>query len=689
MTVNLLISDNKEKDKDKEKDDIKIVLNMIVKNESKIIKRLLESIYKLIDAYCICDTGSDDDTIEVIKNFFNKKNIEGYVIKKKFVNFGFNRNWSLDKCRLIYDKYDYILLLDADMIVKFDDEFIKNKNKLKKYDYYYALQGNKDFQYRNIRFIKNTDKIQYIGDTHEYLNVPTNFKSKTFNKEEFFIDDIGDGSNKSDKYTRDINILNKSISIDPDNVRSYFYLANSYFDIGEYEKAIKNYKLRIEKGGWFEEISYSMYRIGLCNLALKKYEKGVHKFMKAYQTNPGRMEPLYQIIRHYRLKKQYALCNLFFKQAISIPHPPKEALFINSDIYNYKLLYEFYIFYFYLNINDKCFYEEKEIHDVFFKLLNNNYNRMNVMQNYKFYCKSINFNLSGEKLNINRYDITSIKDTFNSSNICIFEYNNRLHFIVRYVNYYFDNNWNYVYRNKEATKNYLITYKNDEMKTIESEKIINEKKRILKNYDVLDGLQDVRILNFKNTLYYTGNIVYSYKDASGNFIRGSNVEFGIFNINNNSFNGTIIKSPTNNMCEKNWALFNTSKKVYCVYKWHPISIGLIKKDKMLIKLKKKSPSFFKYVCGSTPGVLINKHVVFICHIVCRDKPRNYYHLFVRLNSDDYSYLDHSYLFTFENQPIEYCCGMILKNGLLYITYSVKDSITKVLTIEPSVIEYVN
>ena len=33
-----------------------VCLNMIVKNESKIITRLLESVYKFIDCYCICDT---------------------------------------------------------------------------------------------------------------------------------------------------------------------------------------------------------------------------------------------------------------------------------------------------------------------------------------------------------------------------------------------------------------------------------------------------------------------------------------------------------------------------------------------------------------------------------------------------------------------------------------------------------
>ena len=577
------------------------------------------------------------------------------------------------------------------MIVKYSDDFLKNKNNLKKYHYYYVMQGNENFKYRNIRLIKNTDKIQYIGDTHEYLNIPVNLKSKTIEINDFFIDDIGDGSNKSDKFDRDIRILENNIIVEPDNVRSYFYLANSYFDIGEYEKAIENYKIRIEKGGWFEEVSYSTYKIGICYLALKKYEKAVHKFMKAYQINPGRAESLYQIIRHYRIKKQYALSNLFFKQAITIPHPPKEALFINSDVYNYRLLYEFYIFYFYLNINDRCFYNEREIHDVFFKLLNHNCNVNNVINNYKFYSKQLDFKLSGEKIDIKRFDLTGVKETFNSSNISLLDYNDKLHFVIRYVNYYFNKNWDYVYRDKEATKNYLITYENDEeLKDKSKDILIKEKKRILKNYDILEGLQDVRVLNVHNTIYYIGNVVFNYKDASGNCLRGSSIEYGTFNIHDNSIHGEIVNSPKKNMCEKNWALFSSANnKVFCIYKWHPLNIGLVKKNRLLIKLKTDTPTFFKHICGSTPGVLLNEHIIFICHLVCRGKPRHYYHIFVRLDAKKFTYVDHSYLFTFESQPVEYCCGMILKNNLLYITYSVRDNITKLLTIDPNDIEYTN
>ena len=42
-----------------------LCLNMIVKNESKIITRLFNSVVPIIDCYCICDTGSTDNTVKI------------------------------------------------------------------------------------------------------------------------------------------------------------------------------------------------------------------------------------------------------------------------------------------------------------------------------------------------------------------------------------------------------------------------------------------------------------------------------------------------------------------------------------------------------------------------------------------------------------------------------------------------
>jgi glycosyltransferase involved in cell wall biosynthesis len=91
-----------------------ICLNMIVKNESKIILRLLESVYTLIDSFCICDTGSTDNTIQIIQLFFKEKKIPGKIFEEPFRDFGYNRTFSLNSC-IDVQNADYILFLDADM----------------------------------------------------------------------------------------------------------------------------------------------------------------------------------------------------------------------------------------------------------------------------------------------------------------------------------------------------------------------------------------------------------------------------------------------------------------------------------------------------------------------------------------------------------------------------------------------
>ena len=53
----------------------KICLNMIVKNESHIIEETLRCMVKYIDYWVISDTGSTDNTIEVITKFFEKEKI--------------------------------------------------------------------------------------------------------------------------------------------------------------------------------------------------------------------------------------------------------------------------------------------------------------------------------------------------------------------------------------------------------------------------------------------------------------------------------------------------------------------------------------------------------------------------------------------------------------------------------------
>ena len=179
----------------------KLCLNMIVKNESKIIVRLLDSVIDLIDGYCICDTGSSDNTILIIEEYFRDKNKEGKVFQEAFQDFGYNRTVALRECYNM-GNMDYILLLDADMklIINIPD-VLSFKKSLTKYAYY-ITQGNDSFYNTNIRIVRNNINNSYWGVTHEYLKIPINSEEGIIKKEELFINDIGDGGSKENKLTK-------------------------------------------------------------------------------------------------------------------------------------------------------------------------------------------------------------------------------------------------------------------------------------------------------------------------------------------------------------------------------------------------------------------------------------------------------------------------------------------------------
>ena len=113
---------------------------------------------------------------------------------------------------------------------------------LYKYDSFSLLQGNNKFYYKNTRIVKNNGLYEYKGVTHEYISGPSNERRYTIPKIELFINDIGDGGCKVNKYDRDIKLLTDGIKDEPNNERYYFYLANSYHDSGNYTKAIEIYK---------------------------------------------------------------------------------------------------------------------------------------------------------------------------------------------------------------------------------------------------------------------------------------------------------------------------------------------------------------------------------------------------------------------------------------------------------------
>ena len=373
-----------------------ICLNMIVKNESKIILRLLETVLPIIDTYCICDTGSTDMTKELIKEFFDIRCIEGKIIEEPFKNFGHNRTVALNAAKHMAD---YLLFLDADMKLEIRTIDILQFKRMLINDAYYVVQGCTEFYNENIRIIRNDPSYHYWGVTHEYIELPDNAVIENISKDVLFITDLGDGGCKENKFKRDIELLIKGLEMNPNNPRYLFYLANSYRDSNEYEKAIEIYTKRIQVGGWLQETWYSYYSIGNSYMKLNCHEKAVFYWLEAYQIMPTRIENLYKIVNYYRRTNRYALALMFYEIAdnVRLKNPPIKHLFLENDVYEHKLDYEIFILGYYTNMNKHAMINmcmtllnKRNINTAIYKMISLKLtNDFNICSGQKIYLPSI------------------------------------------------------------------------------------------------------------------------------------------------------------------------------------------------------------------------------------------------------------------------------------------------------------
>ena len=624
-----------------------ICLIMIVKNEERQLPRCLNSVKNHIDYFVIIDTGSTDKTKEIIKEF--SKIVPGELYERKWVNFGYNRTELL---KIAKNKADYFLMCDADEEIVFLKEF--DSSKLDKSKYMIKYNGN--LLYRVPYLIDASIDWKFVGVTHEYLVTETEKNITVENLDTISINDYGDGGSKQNKFKRDIELLENALKQEPNNARYMFYLANSYKDIGNYEKAIYWYDKRIKQGGWDEEITCSYEYKGICQEKQGKYLQAIETWLRGFEYNPKRVECLYNAIRVLRKQGFYKTAYQLLLKAKTIPFPKDDILFVNKRIYEFELDYEETLLSYYENPN-------KDIRHLFKKLfiISNKEERNNLLSNYKFYSKSID-KFSEKIIYLNNYLKTI--ENYNNSTPCIVPYKNNKYLVnVRRVNYKITNNGNYEILN------------GNKINTLNTKIILNKNFKIIKQetfkeYSIdkkqINGIEDIRLLNTGNDIYFTGNIWINYNNIK---VIGGKYE-------NKELQYKIFKSPLNRNIEKNWLMFFHNNKIKYIYDWDPIIIGYIQNNEFLIDkvLDKSLPD----VRGSSPGFLYDNYYYFLIHIVKQGKQRKYYHSILKLDSKTLEYVNHSNWFTFENKDIEYALGLIIEKDKVIVSYSIFDNNPKIV-----------
>lgn len=270
---------------------MKLSACLIVKNEERNIKRCIESFKTVVDEIIVVDTGSEDTTIEIAKK------LGGKIYHYKWENdFSKARNYALDKAT-----GDWIIFLDA------DEYFYENKaNNIRKIirqipngkiNAVLTRHVNIDAcnnRIKNteikVRIFKNNKNIRYAGKIHE--NVNNNGKALNAIAVAGDILEIYHVGYSSDiiirKSKRNLELLLDSLRHSRDPM-IFFYLADCYMILAEYEYVIKYARLFIENPTSTFGYDVKPYQNLICSMikleyssedTLKEINNAINKFPK-------------------------------------------------------------------------------------------------------------------------------------------------------------------------------------------------------------------------------------------------------------------------------------------------------------------------------------------------------------------------------------------------------------------------
>jgi hypothetical protein len=317
-------------------------LCMIVKDEAGVIERCLDSLRPLIDYVLVEDTGSTDGTQQVIAGWLAREGIPGVVIEEPWRDFAYNRTHALAQLRQV-KAVDYAIMIDADDVLVLEPGFDPAAFKAGlKHDVLEVQVRQGELRWLRPQIGSNRIAFTLKGVLHECLKDDMTVLSVTEAKGLYIQTGREGARHKNErKYHDDAALLEKTLQTEtePHLVARYrFYLAQSYRDAGEKEKARENYLARAEMGGWSEEVFCSHYEAARLDEALgAPLEQVLAGFVRATEAEPTRAEAHYELARRLFQQGRFEEAYLWAKAALGRPRPA-DGLFVKADVYEHRLL---------------------------------------------------------------------------------------------------------------------------------------------------------------------------------------------------------------------------------------------------------------------------------------------------------------------------------------------------------------
>lgn len=320
-------------------------LVMIVKNSGEILRKCLRQNKKYIDYWTILDTGSTDNTPDIIRE--ELKDVPGKLHFSEFTNFAETRNKSID---LAKKHCKYIIILDDSYEIAKGLElrtYLEKSNK----DAIYLKIGYFDTflsqSYYSNRIIKSNSGIRYKYRVHESLNVPKNKKSEFIDEKKSYLIDHSVDEHRGRTFTRfkrDIPMLLLDHQDYPKDPRPIYYIAKTYFNMVDNKEGLKYCKLLLEMTNIKEYTYYAEDNIISNEYSdsekriedLTKYQLKLLDFQKRHQN---RAEPSYNLAVTFYEQGKLDKIEHIIDQLIQFPTPELGMTMIDHHIYEYSIPY--------------------------------------------------------------------------------------------------------------------------------------------------------------------------------------------------------------------------------------------------------------------------------------------------------------------------------------------------------------
>ncbi len=305
-----------------------INLVIMVKNAGENFRNILKQNIDLFDRYTILDTGSTDNTIDIIREVYKDK--KGTLVQEPFINFRESRNRSLE---LAGHQCKFNIILDDTYVIKNSSsgrnirQFLDEMRSDQFSDSFSIYIQSHDVVYCSNRIIKSETDLRYKYKIHEVIDNDNN-TNVMIPFEVGYIDDIIDDYMNKRTFERkrlDIRLLHEMLEEDNDNPRHYYYLAQTHKLLEEYDMTEKYFLARINhtnEGFLSEKIDACFELARLYNFQLNKpWEECMKYYMMAYELDKERPDSLYFIGIHYLMTNNNKLAYEYLEKAFNLGLP--------------------------------------------------------------------------------------------------------------------------------------------------------------------------------------------------------------------------------------------------------------------------------------------------------------------------------------------------------------------------------